>query len=425
VRAFATTAVGFLLVLAACKLSPGRLNRETVAAIVLLFVAVDIGLANRWMVSTAAQQGFDTVPKVAEIIEAAEAKENLPQPREPFRTHRVSIWSPKRWFQEVSADRGDEVFRWEKDTIQPKYGLLEFGDLGRFSYTINEGTYEPYDYWWFFAPFYSNTTEEKRSIVCYPMRGYDIWGAKYFVLPKGAIDSHQHRGVRSFMIQSTPIAESPIDEEDFQVRRNERYFPRAWIVHRLIYRPPIEGMAKADRMNRMREILYPGYAATGLLWYEADWESRVQDPREVAWIEHPDPAQVAALQAPAADPISDRCQIVRYEPDRVEIDVETSARGVMVLADLFFTGWKVTVDGNPAEILRVNRIMRGVPIGSGKHRVEFVYDPLSFRVGGIVTLLSIAATAAALTFSWLPSRRSPSQVKSSARAGIPPGNSTV
>lgn len=398
VRSFVTTAVVLTLVFGVCCLTRLRFNVEVVAAIVLAVVAVDIGLANQWMVATASQSQFDTEPRVMEIIRDAEAAEGTQEPLQPFRIHRISIWSPLGWFERVSADQGEEVFRWEKDTIQPKYGLLTFEGSGRLSYTINQGTLEPYDYWWFFSSFYSNTTPVPRSIVYHPMRGYDMWGAKYFVLPKGANDKDEHRGIRTFLMHSRLIDESDMEEDDFQVRRNDSYFPRAWIVHRLIYRKPIQGLAKADRMDRMREILYSGFDG---LWIESELEGRVQDPREVAWIEHPDPGFVASLQAQAADPETDRCQIVSYEPDRVEIEVETSARGVMVLADLYFTGWQLNVDGKPTEILRANRVMRGVPLSPGKHRVVFMYNPLSFRVGGLITLLSLGAIAASVTFPWL------------------------
>ena len=195
-----------------------------------------------------------------------------------------------------------------------------------------------------------------------------------------------------------------------------------WIVHRVIYRPPIQGLAKSDRTNRMREILYPSFDG---LWREPNLEGSVQDPREVAWIEHPDPSFVESLPATVWDPDADRCQIVHYEPDRVEVDVETSARGVMVLADLFFTGWQVTVDEKPVEILRANRIMRGVPIGPGKHRVVFVYRPLSFRVGGLITLLSLAATVIALAFSWMRSSRRSPQPKSFSDDVVPPREATA
>jgi hypothetical protein len=420
VSAFVTTAVGLLLAFGVYRLSRSRLNAETVAAIVLVIVAVDIGLANRWMVSTADQKNLDAVPKVTTIIDAAEAAGQSPGPQQPFRIHRVSIWTPPRWFSRVAADQDEELFRWEKDTIQPKYGLLKFGDLGRFSYTINEGTLEPYDYWWFFAPFYSNMTEIPQSIVYHPTRGYDMWGGKYFVLPKGTLDEDEHRSLRTFLRQSELIAESEMEEDDYQVRRNLQCLPRAWIVHRLIYRTPITGMVKADRLDRMREIIYPGFAETGGLWLEPKLEGYVQDPREVAWVEHPDAEVVAAWQAPAADATNDRCQIVRYEPDRVEVEVETLARGLIVLADLYFPGWTVTVDGEATPIVRTNRIMRGVPLRRGKHRVVFEYKPLSVRAGAAITLLSLMAILSALAFTWWRARRQPLQARSlgeAARAG--------
>jgi uncharacterized membrane protein YfhO len=41
----------------------------------------------------------------------------------------------------------------------------------------------------------------------------------------------------------------------------------------------------------------------------------------------------------------------------------------------------LTIDGEPAPIYRANRIMRGAAVQAGKHRLVFVYDPFSFRLG--------------------------------------------
>lgn len=73
----------------------------------------------------------------------------------------------------------------------------------------------------------------------------------------------------------------------------------------------------------------------------------------------------------------------------------------MVLTDVHYPGWKATVDGQPADIARVDYLLRGVVVPAGHHRVEFAYEPLSWRIGWIVSLVAllglIAVTAVALT----------------------------
>jgi hypothetical protein len=57
--------------------------------------------------------------------------------------------------------------------------------------------------------------------------------------------------------------------------------------------------------------------------------------------------------------------------------------GLVVLADVHYPGWPLTVDGQPAEILRTNRAMRGVidPGGGGG------------RIQGAPTYIRIKVTA--------------------------------
>jgi uncharacterized membrane protein YfhO len=63
-----------------------------------------------------------------------------------------------------------------------------------------------------------------------------------------------------------------------------------------------------------------------------------------------------------------------------------SQPGYLVLTDTHYPGWQATVDGAPAEILVANHAFRAVVLGAGQHIVEFIYRPLSFRLGAWLTL---------------------------------------
>lgn len=388
-----TTAVAGAIILICQHCFQGARSKWVEAA-VLLLVAIDVGIANRWLIVTATQASIDATPALVQVLRDAELQDPTDEPEVPMRIHRVSAWSPARWIKTSSPNRPEEMFEWEKDTIQPKHGL-PFG----INYTINEGTLEPYDYWWFFAPFYSNTTPEPRSVVYYPQRGFDMWGARYLVLPHGYKPDDQHRGFATFLPNSTLVAESDWTQDDYQVRRNQNAYPRGWIVHRVLYHRPIAGFNWLERNNLMREILYDGFDP---LWRERDLDGQIQDPHRVAWIEDPDPVKVLALQDLTADSAADRCRIVHYQPDRVEVEAETAARGVLVLAELLYPGWRVTVDGTPSEILQTNRIMRGVALTPGSHRIVFTFEPLTVRIGGWITACSACAIVLAMLMSVVP-----------------------
>ena len=86
-------------------------------------------------------------------------------------------------------------------------------------------------------------------------------------------------------------------------------------------------------------------------------------------------------------------RVVEYEPERVVVEARSRGAGLLMLSDLHYPGWKAEVDGEEVDIERVNYVMRGVPVGDGRHRVEFRYEPLSWRIGWIVSLLALLVAA--------------------------------
>jgi hypothetical protein len=89
-------------------------------------------------------------------------------------------------------------------------------------------------------------------------------------------------------------------------------------------------------------------------------------------------------------------RIVRYEPDRVTIDATLTRPGVVVLGDNWFPGWKAKVDGHSVDVERVDYVLRGTVAGPGHHRIEYRYQPASWRIGWIVSLLALLGLLAAI-----------------------------
>lgn len=91
--------------------------------------------------------------------------------------------------------------------------------------------------------------------------------------------------------------------------------------------------------------------------------------------------------------------------NKAVVNVTTPKEKVLVLTDSFYPGWKVMVGGQEREILRVDYNLRGVVIPAGKHLVEFIYDPLSFKFGLIVSLLTASGLLAFGFFRFYQVRR--------------------
>ena len=65
--------------------------------------------------------------------------------------------------------------------------------------------------------------------------------------------------------------------------------------------------------------------------------------------------------------------------------------GLVVLADTFYPGWRLTIDGRPASILRANRLMRAAAVPAGTHSLVYTYAPLSVSLGAALSAAALVA----------------------------------
>ncbi|MBI2909990.1 MAG: YfhO family protein [Chloroflexi bacterium] len=79
-------------------------------------------------------------------------------------------------------------------------------------------------------------------------------------------------------------------------------------------------------------------------------------------------------------------KITFYSPTRATVEAEPASEGLLVLSDSYYPGWTVLVDGEPRKVYRADYLFRGVPLSAGRHRVEFIYDPPSLKLGAAVSL---------------------------------------
>ncbi len=75
---------------------------------------------------------------------------------------------------------------------------------------------------------------------------------------------------------------------------------------------------------------------------------------------------------------------------KISIALDGVSKGILVLADAFFPGWKAAIDGKPARVIAVDLLYRGVEIPEGAQEVVFEYDPPLVKAGGIVSAIGLA-----------------------------------
>ena len=69
-----------------------------------------------------------------------------------------------------------------------------------------------------------------------------------------------------------------------------------------------------------------------------------------------------------------------YTPNTLTYDVTTKNGGVCVFSEVWFPwGWKATIDGKPAQLGRVNYVLRALRVPAGSHKVSMTFDPDSIH----------------------------------------------
>lgn len=86
-------------------------------------------------------------------------------------------------------------------------------------------------------------------------------------------------------------------------------------------------------------------------------------------------------------------RITSYQPNHLTYETSSDQAGVVVFSEIYYPGWKATIDGHPAEIGRANYILRALYVPAGKHTIEMRFDPTSLKItegiayGSLVLLL--------------------------------------
>jgi hypothetical protein len=138
--------------------------------------------------------------------------------------------------------------------------------------------------------------------------------------------------------------------------RSSTPFPRAFVVHRAL-------------------VTDDATALTGVRDLD-------QASRRTVWLADGEPVDLT----PEEPSLS---RILRYEPNLVEVEILASARGYLVLADMFYPGWRAEVDGRPAPLHRADVALRAVPVAAGHHVVRFLYRPWTATAGVFLSVISL------------------------------------
>jgi uncharacterized membrane protein YfhO len=85
----------------------------------------------------------------------------------------------------------------------------------------------------------------------------------------------------------------------------------------------------------------------------------------------------------------DKVVLTSYHPDLMQYKSESKSGGLAVFSEIYYQpGWQAFLDGKPVEHIRVNYVLRALPIPAGNHEIKFVFEDKSEKTDHTIELLS-------------------------------------
>ncbi len=142
-----------------------------------------------------------------------------------------------------------------------------------------------------------------------------------------------------------------------------------------------------NRKAKPRAYLVPAYTRVdpeplAILGGLADPE---YDPEHIVLTDAP---PSVPSPAPSHEPPG-TATVAHHAPDEVVVKTRATRPCILVLADNHYPGWHVEINGNAAELFPAYTVFRGVVIPAGEHEVRFYYKPFSFRLGMVISVISL------------------------------------
>jgi hypothetical protein len=121
-----------------------------------------------------------------------------------------------------------------------------------------------------------------------------------------------------------------------------------------------------------------------------------------------DLSQLSADQALVDEPLElpvgppGKAALVFDRPGHIVVESNCPAQRLLVVNESNYPGWKATIDGRDAKLLRVNGDFLGVVAPPGRHEVCFDFQPESLRIGRLVSGfgLSLLVVMLGLSSTW-------------------------
>ncbi len=166
--------------------------------------------------------------------------------------------------------------------------------------------------------------------------------------------------------------------KEVHVYERYRYLPRAFMVYKsrvLNSKDEIEEVLTSEEFDPFTEVI-------------------LEEGPETLRVEDSEPEGLGSAE------------ITPYDINNLTVEVDNPADGFLVLSEIYYPGWKAFVDGRETKIYKADYALRAIHLLQGQHKIHFTFDPLSFKIGALFSILSFATLTAICVNQWRASAKS-------------------
>jgi len=223
-----------------------------------------------------------------------------------------------------------------------------------------------------------NVTLTAKGVLGMRDRRLDMLNAKYFVVSEWDplhLEFRLHPDRFRFIFSS----------ENTEVFENLRVLPAAFLVPA----SGIEVMAREEQ--ELARVMDPAF-----------------DPERSVVV--PEGFSTVPTNFPSVRPGLEKVEWVSRGTDDFQLKVDAVRKSVLLISQIYYPGWNAYVDGAEVAVFRANYALSAINLSPGSHDIRFSFEPVTFRVGLVLSALALMVIAIiALFFSGRHSRCSASR----------------
>ena len=208
-----------------------------------------------------------------------------------------------------------------------------------------------------FSVHYPNSSEEKFSVLFYTEKSYDIPNHIQFY-----VDDIENDDI-FIPFTITPFIKKVLvvfSYNDIYINENLDAFPRAYLVHKVVQSDNAQKYLLENPQINLRETVI------------------LESPLDTNFLSQSDMSLFS----------NDNLEIVELTENNIILKTFSNENSILVLTDIFYPGWKASIDDEPSNILKANGLVRALSVPSGNHTIKFEYVPDTFVWGLIISILS-------------------------------------